>query len=116
MKLILKAVLLLATLASTGAWADESSVVSLFDWSDLDKKEIALEAPLLIVKGSSGFLACGYINTDTCNKTGEACAVVSGVNTHEDMLEAKVGTVSVEASKLGVKVGMSGAEALELFR
>ena len=42
--------------------------------------------------------------------------VVSGVKTHEEMLEATVESVSLEAMALGVKVGMEGAEAMELFR
>ena len=50
-----------------------------FDWSGLERSKISLEAPLLIVKGSLGFLGCGYINVDAC--ADEACAIVTGVNT-----------------------------------
>ncbi len=56
-----------------------------FDWSGLERSQISLEAPLLIVKGSLGFLGCGYINTDSC--IDEACAIVSGVNTHNGWRE-----------------------------
>ena len=86
------------------------------DWSNLERERIELTAPLLIIKGESGFLACGYINTATCNKTGEACAIVNGVNNHDDMLEATISDVSVAAVALGVRVGMSGADALEILR
>jgi uncharacterized protein YunC (DUF1805 family) len=86
------------------------------DWSNLERERIELAAPLLIIKGESGFLACGYINAATCNKTGEACAIVNGVNNHDDMLEATISDVSVAAVALGVKVGMSGADALEILR
>jgi uncharacterized protein YunC (DUF1805 family) len=107
----MKRLFLLILLAfSMPTFADDST----FDWSGLERSQISLEAPLLIVKGSLGFLGCGYINTDSC--TDEACAIVSGVNTHKDMLEAKVEAVSEEASKLGIKVGMSGAEAIEFIR
>ena len=85
-----------------------------FDWSGLERGQISLEAPLLIVKGSLGFLGCGYINTDSC--IDEACAIVSGVNTHNDMLKASVKAVSKDATELGIKVGMTGAEAMELLR
>ena len=85
-----------------------------FDWSGLERSKISLEAPLLIVKGSLGFLGCGYINVDAC--ADEACAIVSGVNTHNDMLKASVKTVSKDATKLGIKVGMTGAEAIDLLR
>lgn len=111
MKLSLKTMLLLLAF-SISTFADDTP----FNWSGLERSKISLEAPLLIVKGSLGFLGCGYINTDTCNDTGEACAIVSGVNTHDDMLEATVESVSLEATALGVKVGMQGAEAIELFR
>jgi uncharacterized protein YunC (DUF1805 family) len=53
---------------------------------------------------------------ETCDKTGEACAVVTGVKTHEDMLESEIKAVSFEAEKLGVRVGMTGVEALEILR
>ena len=85
-----------------------------FDWSGLERSKISLEAPLLIVKGSLGFLGCGYINTDSC--IDEACAIVSGVNTHNDMLKATIKAVSKDATELGIKVGMTGAEAMELLR
>ena len=85
-----------------------------FDWSGLERSQISLEAPLLIVKGSLGFLGCGYINTDSC--IDEACAIVSGVNTHNDMLKASVTAVSKDATELGIKVGKTGAEAIELLR
>ncbi len=86
------------------------------DWKGLSKEHIKLGLPLLIIKGSKGFLGCGYINCETCNKTGEACAIVTGVKTHDEMLNAEVKAVSTEAAKFGVRVGMKGKEALEIFR
>jgi uncharacterized protein YunC (DUF1805 family) len=81
----------------------------------VDQLRIDLKLPLLIQRGSRGFLACGYINVETTNKTSEACAIVRGVNDFDDMLKAAVVAVSEEAQKLGVHVGMTGSEALELF-
>ncbi len=72
-----------------------------------------LAKPLLIIQEEKGFLACAYINVETCNKTGEACALVSGVNNHEEMLSASVIAVSEAAKKLGVNIGDSGQAALE---
>ena len=106
----MKRLLLLTLLTSMPIFADDTT----FDWSGLERSQISLEAPLLIVKGSLGFLGCGYINTDSC--IDEACAIVSGVNTHDDMLKASVKAVSKDATKLGIKVGMTGAEAMELLR
>ena len=106
----MKRLLLFTLLTSMPIFADDTT----FDWSGLERSQISLEAPLLIVKGSLGFLGCGYINTDSC--IDEACAIVSGVNTHDDMLKASVKAVSKDATKLGIKVGMTGAEAMELLR
>ena len=106
----MKRLLLLTLLTSMPIFADDNT----FDWSGLERSKISLEAPLLIVKGSLGFLGCGYINTDSC--IDEACAIVSGVNTHDDMLKALVKAVSKDATELGIKVGMTGAEAMELLR
>jgi uncharacterized protein YunC (DUF1805 family) len=75
-----------------------------------------LAKPLLIVKGKNGFLACAYINPETCNKTGEACAIVSGVNDYDDMKKAKIIAVSESAEKLGIKIGDPGQKAIEIFK
>ena len=103
-------VLLTLSVISMSAFADDTTFV----WSGLERSQISLEAPLLIVKGSLGFLGCGYINTESC--IDEACAIVSGVNTHNDMLKATIKAVSKDATELVIKVGMTGAEAIELFR
>ena len=71
-----------------------------------------LKRPLLVMKGSKGFLACGYINPETCNKTEEACAIVSGVNDFEDMKKASIVAVAKAAEALGIKVGDTGESAL----
>lgn len=86
------------------------------NWQGLDRERIDLALPLLVIKGSKGLLACGYVNVKACDKTKEACAIVSGVMNHDDMLVAKVKAVSPPALALGVTVGMTGAEALERFR
>ena len=107
----MKRLLLLILIAfSMSTFADDTT----FDWSGLERSKISLQAPLLIVKGSLGFLGCGYINVDAC--ADEACAIVTGVNTHDDMLKATIKAVSKDATKLGIKVGMTGAEAMELLR
>ncbi|MFT7642202.1 MAG: hypothetical protein ACI9G1_003959 [Pirellulaceae bacterium] len=75
-----------------------------------------LKRPLLIITGSKGSLACGYLNIATFEKLDEAAAIVSGVGDYEDMARAEVQQVSPAAEALGVKIGMTGAAALELFR
>jgi uncharacterized protein YunC (DUF1805 family) len=71
-----------------------------------------LKKPLLIMPAAKGFLACGYINVETCNATEEACAIVRGVNSYDDMKKASVVAISNKAKELGIEVGDTGATAL----
>lgn len=70
---------------------------------------------ILVIEGKRGILGCGYLSIDTADKLGHALAVVTGVSTYDDMLEAEVKKVSAAAEALGVKVGMSGRTALLLM-
>jgi len=74
-----------------------------------------LKKPLLIMTEEKGFLACGYINVETCNKTGEACAIVTGVSNYDEMKAAKIVTASEAAIALGIGPGMTGAAALAIL-
>ena len=75
-----------------------------------------LQRPLLVVSGKRGVLACGYLSLEALEKNGDAAAIVRGVSTHSDMLVASVQDVTRQARQLGVVPGMSGKEALELFK
>ena len=67
---------------------------------------------LLVIKAKHGALVCGYINMETAEKLGDAVAMVTGVNSYADMLNAKVKRVSSAAAQLGVCDGMIGSDAL----
>jgi uncharacterized protein YunC (DUF1805 family) len=86
------------------------------NWDGLERHRIDLKLPLLVVRGTRGVLACGYLNVETFNKTGEAGAIVSGVRTFDDMLTAKVVAASTAAAQAGILPGMTGAEVVELIR
>ena len=85
---------------------------------NLDGKEFAGyridtgHTALLLIKGKSGFLGCGYINVEVADRVGDAAVIVSGVKTFDDMYAAKVVKVSKQAVELGVREGMTGREAL----
>lgn len=68
-------------------------------------KILAIRAPL-------GLLGCGYISPETAAKVGDALAIVSGVSSYDDMLQASVKAVSPAAEALGVRPGMTGRDAL----
>ena len=80
-----------------------------------EKHRIDLKRPLLLMRGPKGVLACGYLNPATFTKTGEACAIVTGVSDYDEMVNAKVVSVSEAARAAGVEPGMTGGEALERF-
>jgi len=84
------------------------------------KKAIGLKvnlqgAPLLLLVAQNGYVMCGYLNIDTAEKLGQAAAVVTGVKSFEDVLNAKVVRLTTHAKQLGVKEGMLGREALKLM-
>ncbi len=72
-------------------------------------------APLILARGSKGFVMCGYLDLHTADKVNAPAAIVRGVKTIDELLKAPVVAVSASATNMGVKPGMTGYEALELF-
>jgi len=72
-------------------------------------------ANLLLIVAEKGFVGCGYFNVETADKVGDALAVVTGVSTFEDVLNARIIKISAKAKELGVTEGITGREALELL-
>lgn len=62
--------------------------------------------PLILIKGEKGFVMCGYLNIEVAQRLGLAAAIVSGVGSFEDVLNAEIKTVTDNAKKLGVEPGM----------
>ena len=69
--------------------------------------------PLVLAYGERGFVMCGYLNVEVAEKLGVAAAMVRGVSTVKDLLQADVQACTRAAAERGVRVGMSGKEALE---
>ena len=97
--------------------ADSEQVPHAVDafWNGFTRESIQLGHTLLIVKGSKGSAGCAYLNIDTFERFGEACAIIPAGD-FDKMLGAKVSAVTSQAKALGIEVGMSGREALELLR
>lgn len=85
------------------------------DLSRLQMVNHPLQRPLLVITASGGSLCCGYISVESLNRNGDAAAIVSGVDDHQQMLTAPIKAVSDAAIALGVEVGMTGEEALKRF-
>ena len=62
--------------------------------------------PLLLIKGEKGFVMCGYLNLEVAERLGAAAAIVSGVNSFTDVLNAEVKAATSKAKKLGVEPGI----------
>lgn len=68
----------------------------------------------------SGMVACGAFGVRVMDEFKIAMAIAKGtpqkpLKTPEDLLDAKIVGVTSKAAGMGIKVGMSGREALELM-
>lgn len=61
--------------------------------------------PLILIKGSKGFVMCGYLNIESAEKLGVIAAMVSGVKTFEDVLNAQIKASTSKAKLLGLEPG-----------
>jgi uncharacterized protein YunC (DUF1805 family) len=77
------------------------------------KVELPDSPPLLLVIAEKGFVMCGLLNIDAVERLNATAAMVSGVKSFEDVLDAHVKAVTSKAKSLGVEAGMSGASALK---
>ncbi len=64
-----------------------------------------------------GIVGCGIYDCETASRFGMAVAIARGTPERplvepEDLLEARIVEMSQPAAKLGIAVGMTGAEAL----
>jgi len=72
-------------------------------------------APLLLLVAPKGYVMCGYLNLETAEKLGQAAAMVKGVESFKDVLEASITAATSKAKELGIEEGMLGREALKLM-
>jgi len=75
--------------------------------------ELPDSPPLLLVVAEKGFVMCGFLNVEVAERLGVTAAIVSGVKTFEDVLNAQIKAVTSKAKGFGVEVGMKSTEALK---
>ena len=85
----------------------------------LDKNFIGVKVnvinpPLLMIIGSQGVLACGYVKHDVAREES-IVVIVSGVKEFDDMPKAKIVGLSRGAANAGLKIGDNGEEALKII-
>ena len=76
------------------------------------KVELPDSPPLLLMVGEKGFIMCGYLNVEVAERLQVAAAMVSGVKSFQDVLEAEIKAATSKARELGINLGMKGREAL----
>jgi uncharacterized protein YunC (DUF1805 family) len=69
------------------------------------KVELKGLPPLVLIEGEKGFVMCGYLNIDAAESLGATAAVVSGVSSWEDILNAQIKTATTKAKALGLEPG-----------
>jgi len=69
------------------------------------KVELKGLPPLVLIEGGKGFVMCGYLNIDAAESLGATAAVVSGVSSWEDVLNAQIKTATTKAAALGLEPG-----------
>lgn len=71
---------------------------------------------LLVVTSDKGYIMCGALDVALLNEKLKDRKVIAGravgVKTIEQLLEAPLESVTIEAENLGITAGMSGKDAL----
>ena len=67
-----------------------------------------------------GIVGCGIYDVATAAEFGQSIAIAKGTPEHplvepEDLLDAKIVATTPQAASLGIEVGMTGTEAVELM-
>ena len=70
---------------------------------------------LIVLKGSRGYIMCGYLDLKAANKFKDAAVKITGVNSIKDALNAEVSALSRYAGKLGIYKGQSVREVLKII-
>lgn len=69
---------------------------------------------MLVIVGTKGYIMCGYLNQEAAKTFGDVACVISGKEL-EDLLDAPVKAVLPEAEKLGIEIGMTGAQVCDII-
>lgn len=69
---------------------------------------------------SAGIVGCGIYDVKTAGEFGQAIAIAKGTPAQplvdpEDLFDAKIVDMTPRARELGVEIGMSGRDAVELL-
>ena len=74
-----------------------------------------LQQSLIVLKGSKGYVMCGYLNLKIAEKFKDAAIKIVGVSSIEEALGSKVYALTSAARKLGVRKGQAVKEVLKII-
>ena len=69
---------------------------------------------MIVLTCKKGYIMCGYLNQEAAANFGDAACVIGG-SSFDDILANPVKAVLPEAEKLGIKIGMTGAEVCDIL-
>ena len=69
----------------------------------------------ILLKGSRGYVMCGYLNLKAAEKFKDVAVKVSGVSSIKEALSASVHSCTSPAGKLGIYKGQPVKDALEVI-
>ena len=73
-----------------------------------------VEKNLIVLRGSKGYIMCGYLNLSVANAFGEVAVKIVGVATIEDALKSKVHACSRAAAKVGIHKNQKIRDVLKI--
>ena len=73
-----------------------------------------------VILTQAGLVGCGIYDVKTAGEFGQAVAIARGTPAQplvepEDLFDAKIVDASAPAKELGIRIGMTGREAVELL-
>ena len=79
-----------------------------------------LKGQYCVILTEAGLVGCGIYDVKTAGEFGQAVAIARGTPQRplvdpEDLFEAKIVEATPQAKALGIQVGMTGREAVELL-
>ena len=74
-----------------------------------------LSKKLIIIRGSRGYIMCGYLDLKVAEKFGDVAVKITGASTIKDALNAKVAACTSHAKALGIHKDQSIRSVLGLI-
>lgn len=70
---------------------------------------------LVVLKGTQGYVMCGYLDLSAADKFNDAAVRITGVSNIREALNASVSSCSVAAKQLGIYAGQPIKDVLKII-